>query len=517
MAIQTLPGTTGFLAQRVNSNMARSLGKFTDSNHLESFHNTEPSDYDKKIISLYTQSSLYANDFMNMINKSTPYYIENGGSSWKWQVEVPFQYAKIVEIPTATAVMTKPGIDNQEFTIIIDTGEFSANRTISLGSKQYGPRLYVTKDPMPYNSAFLYTVTLLSENPYVDFVSPRFLSVGTEVEGIGSEIGEFDQSLPGLGRMANKIDMFQSMGSGSGREHTITEWADSQTLKDNNGKPLDLMVYINQNRNSQAITRNDLKWEPFIEYQLRKDMMDEKVSKMIWNRPGSAKTAGSQQNVKRVSAGVYHTMQTSGNYVPYNKGEFSGNLLRRVFGDLFYRRVDVANRRVKLYTNEAGFDTAQQAFKQDAMNSGLSFVADSGDRFLEGKGQSITYNFAFSSMVSRETGKVELVHLKELDLPGTNMDFGQNKKSTPIYMVFDVSPDSDGSMKDNIREVRIKGEPSMTWGYIHGTRHHLGFAASQGMSSANMLPGYKIWMKDRYDVFIEDMSRVVLIEEIPQF
>ena len=27
----------------------------------------------------------------------------------------------------------------------------------------------------------------------------------------------------------------------------------------------------------------------------------------------------------------------------------------------------------------------------------------------------------------------------------------------------------------------MKGAPSMTWGYIDGTRHHLGFAKSQGM------------------------------------
>ena len=33
-------------------------------------------------------------------------------------------------------------------------------------------------------------------------------------------------------------------------------------------------------------------------------------------------------------------------------------------------------------------------------------------------------------------------------------------------MLFDVSPMSDGSMVNNIREVRMKGAPSMTWGII---------------------------------------------------
>ncbi len=77
MAIQSLPGATGFTYARVASMDKRAVGKLTDANHLESFHSTEPADYDKKIISLYTQSSLYSNDFLDMINKSTPYYIDN--------------------------------------------------------------------------------------------------------------------------------------------------------------------------------------------------------------------------------------------------------------------------------------------------------------------------------------------------------------------------------------------------------------------------------------------------------
>ena len=246
-------------------------------------------------------------------------------------------------------------------------------------------------------------------------------------------------------------------------------------------------------------------------------MLELKVKRMIWGKPGTVKTDGSKQEVKRTSAGVYHRMRNNGNHVEYNRGEFSANLIRSVFGDLFYRRVDVKDRKVKMYTNEAGFDVFQQALKTDALNSGLTFMADSGNRYMQGEGQHITYNFAFDAMVTRETGRVELIHLKELDLPQSNLEFGQNKKSTPVFMVFDVSPMSDGSMVNNIREVRMKGAPSMTWGYIDGTRHHLGFAKSQGMSSANKFPGYEIWMKDRCDIFIEDLSRTVLIEEIPQF
>ena len=190
-------------------------------------------------------------------------------------------------------------------------------------------------------------------------------------------------------------------------------------------------------------------------------MLELKVKRMIWSVPGSVKTDGSKQEVKRVSAGIYHRMRNNGNLVQYNRGEFSATLLRGVFGDLFYRRVDVKDRKVKMYTNEAGFDVFQQALKDDAMNSGLTFFtkidgAVSGPVGAGSVQNNLTYGFAFNPMYTRESGRIELIHLKELDLPQSNLEFGQNKKSTPVFMVFDVSPQSDGSLLNNIREVRKK-------------------------------------------------------------
>jgi hypothetical protein len=51
---------------------------------------------------------------------------------------------------------------------------------------------------------------------------------------------------------------------------------------------------------------------------------------------------------------------------------------------------------------------------------------------MQGEGQHITYNFAFDAHVRLV---VELIHLKELDLPQTNLDFGQQKIYSCIYGV----------------------------------------------------------------------------------
>lgn len=513
--LQQIPGLTGFSYARISSMDKRAVGKLTDTNHLESFHTTDPADYDKKVITIYTQSSLYANDFLTMLNESTPFYIDSNSDSWKWEIEVPYKFPTIIDVPAETLNMPRIGIDGQEFQFVLNRAEFYQHQVIT-PHKMYGPQFYLIRDPQPLSVGFLYTAILLSENPKTDFVDRTFLQAGVDYTLTNISIGEFDEELPGLPSLAERITMYESLGSAVGYTHKITGWADDRILKDSSGKPLDILVYMNGRRNEKTVTRNDIRWEPFIEFWMRKAMLDLKVQKMIWGKPGSVKTRGSKQEVKKISAGVYHRMRNSGNLVQYNRGEFTPNIFRTVFGDLFYRRVDVKDRRVKIFTNEAGFDVFNQALKTDAFDTGLTFTTDN-DKFVQGTGQNLVLNFAFSSMVTRETGKVELVHLKELDLPQSNLEFGQNKKSTPIFMVFDISPNGDGTLKNNIREVRMKGRPSMTWGYIDGRRSHLGFARSQGHSAANMFDGYQIFMDDRYDVFIEDLSRTVLIEEIPQF
>ena len=185
----------------------------------------------RKIISLYTQSSLYSNDFLDMINKTTPYYIDNNSDAWKWKIGVPYKFPKIIEIPSTTSELNKVGIDGHEFQTVIDTNEFSMNSVVSVGSRQFGPRWYCVKDPMPWNAGYLYTWTLVTDNPKVDFVSPTFLQIGLELELIDGVIGEFDQDLLGLPRMGEEITMFESLGSGYGFEHTITSWADDKMMR----------------------------------------------------------------------------------------------------------------------------------------------------------------------------------------------------------------------------------------------------------------------------------------------
>lgn len=511
------PPFTGFRYGRFSSMDNRAIGKFTDSNHLSSLRSERPADYDKKIIEIYTQSNLYSNDFLNMINRARPYYIEGNTDSWQWEIGSPFLFPQIVEIPGTTLSMDKIGIDSKPFHLVLDTNEYAKNSVICLGSKQFGPRLYVTKDPTPYGAGFLYELTLVAINPLIQHLDKNWILPGTSTQLIDVVVGEHDVDLGGLPRPGKTIKMFDSLGASYGFAHKNTKWADQRVLKDAaTGKPLDLLYFAKMGQRGELPSSiSNIRWEPTIEFLLRRQMLETKVQRMIWNHPGSVRSNGQKQEVKKISGGVHYKMKHYGNYIPFNKGEFSPGLIRSIFGDLFYRRVDMTKRKVTMYANESGFDVFGEALKKDLFNMGLTVVAD--NRFIQGSGQNMSVNFGFDSMVTRETGRVELKHLRELDLPQGNREYTKNRKSSPIFMVFDVSPESDGTFTDRIREVRQAGAPSMTYGYVNGRQHHLGHQASQGMDSSSMDPGYTTWFEDRSETFIEDLSRTVLIEQKPEY
>lgn len=514
MALSQIPGYVGYHAERISSFDQRAIGKFTDTNHLYSLHDLKPSEYDKKIISLYTQTSLYSNDFLNMLNQSTPMLIDS--ESWFWKVGVPYRYPVILSIPTTTQNMAQPGIDGQPFQFISDKPFFIHQNVTP--DRRYGSQWYIIQDPEPVGAGWLHTATLVTNSPRTDYVDSRWLRPGTNLQVVDIHVGEFDQELPGLPELGQKITLYETMAAGYGFQHSITKWANQLSLKDEKGNPKNVMVYtkyrVNETGKPQAL---DVRWEPFVETLMRQHMSDLKVQRFIWGKPGTSQSYGTQQEVKKSMEGLYWKIRNHGHYVTYNRGEFTINLMRSVYGDLFYRRVDIQDRKVRVYTNEAGMEVFSTALKQDMMGSGLTVVAGVNDKFIKGEGQNLTVDYRFNKLITLDTGPIELIHLKELDQPQTNEEYGQNKKSTPVFLVFDISPESDGTPKNNIREIRLRQAPSMTWGYINGRTHYQGHQASQGMISSSMDPKTTVWMEDRCDLFVEDLSRMVLIEEIPLF
>lgn len=69
------------------------------------------------------------------------------------------------------------------------------------------------------------------------------------------------------------------------------------------------------------------------------------------------------------SSGIYQQMKNNGNTaVAYNRGEFSVDSLREVFGDLFNKTTKTNTRQVKIITNQAGMNMINKALELEAKN-----------------------------------------------------------------------------------------------------------------------------------------------------
>ena len=170
MALQQIPGQySGYIASRYSSMNKRSLGKLTSANHISSIHSQEPAMYDKKIISLYTQTSLYSNDFLQMIMKNEPYYIDRATNYWQWKVAVPYQFPTLIEVPDSTLTASNLGIDRQTFDLVFDKKDFFINDVIT-ANRMYGQQFIIKNDPVPYGRGWKYTVALLKHQlqPYLN-------------------------------------------------------------------------------------------------------------------------------------------------------------------------------------------------------------------------------------------------------------------------------------------------------------------------------------------------------------
>ena len=513
--------TSGIAIKHYSTADERVIGKLTDRNSLYALSRSgEPAKYDKAVIDIWTQTYNQSSDFQQMLMASKPYEIQKGkGDSFTYKVTTKYQYPKIVAVPDSTRTASNLGADSEEFEVVFDKPAFFRGQVICSDFAN-GQQFFVKSDALPFSStgtASLYKLILIPKTSgQTEVVDKRWIAEGREYDDIRHMAGEFSTEGAGLKGFGDTIDLMYSLGAASRRTHTITGWAEDMGIDPSQ----ELVVYQNWKRNENGtIVKGPVSWEPFIEKKMRDELIAESTKAAIWGQGGVVPGEnGHKQEPLSFNPGLYFLMKNNGNYSTFNKGEFSINYLRSIFGDLFQGRVSMGNRRVKIFTNEAGFNLFDAACKKDALNSGISFTdMGTGGGFIEGRGMNRMLSYGFSSFESRETGVVSLSHLSELDQVGPNSEFGQNYQRVPRFMVFDITPKNDGMPQDNVRLVRRAGRPNIKWGYKDGLTSHLGSMASQGHSMAMSMDAYTIEMESRFDVFVEDTTRCVLIEQIPQY
>jgi hypothetical protein len=508
MPNQSIPRVNGRVI--ANAHMTSSfyskngLGKLTDKNFVETMLRTKPDQYDKMMIRLFTDTKLYSNDLIDLVMKSgKPFMVNDPNGVFTYKIKKRAELPKVI-VNLASSI-AKPGIDGQEFEIVFDKNVFVVNDIITAHRYEQETQVQIVSEGEKYQNGFKFRARAIGASGS-DFVNQRFLQVGTEYFKIGNILGEYTTSFSSLGMFDGNLEVMADVLQQYGVEHTITDWADATKLgmqTDASGNPLDITYYSVTDPMAMGEKTKIVGWEPTVSRLLRMEMMRMKANTLMWGRQGNAKDEKGRPT--RAKQGLWQQLHL-GNVIYYDRGQFSLNLIRAAVGDLFYNRVLIKDRSVKIYTNRSGMELAATAIRKDF--NGQNFMVDAG-KFMDGKDRlKQGYAFQFDHFMTTETGPVEFVELEQLNEHATFLELGPNKKTPPIFIILDISGQDDAG----IREVKLATRPNMYYQYIPGS---VGFGAQQTVV-ASKDPYSTYMMKDFAGIFLEDPTKSVIIKEFPR-
>lgn len=508
MPNQSIPRVNGRVI--ANAHMTSSfyskngLGKLTDKNFVETMLRTKPDQYDKMMIRLFTDTKLYSNDLIDLVMKSgKPFMVNDPNGVFTYKIKKRAELPKVI-VNLASAI-AKPGIDGQEFEIVFDKNVFVVNDIITAHRYEQETQIQIVNEGEKYQNGFKFRARAIGASGS-DFVNQRFLQVGTEYFKIGNILGEYTTSFSSLGMFDGNLEVMADVLQQYGVEHTITDWADATKLgvqTDASGNPLDITYYSVTDPMAMGEKTKIVGWEPTVSRLLRMEMMRMKANTLMWGRQGNAKDEKGRPT--RAKQGLWQQLHL-GNVIYYDRGQFSLNLIRAAVGDLFYNRVLIKDRSVKIYTNRSGMELAATAIRKDF--NGQNFMVDAG-KFMDGKDRlKQGYAFQFDHFMTTETGPVEFVELEQLNEHATFLELGPNKKTPPIFIILDISGQDDAG----IREVKLSTRPNMYYQYIPGS---VGFGSQQTVV-ASKDPYSTYMMKDFAGIFLEDPTKSVIIKEFPR-
>ena len=350
MPNQSIPRVNGRVI--ANAHMTSSfyskngLGKLTDKNFVETMLRTKPDQYDKMMIRLFTDTKLYSNDLIDLVMKSgKPFMVNDPNGVFTYKIKKRAELPKVI-VNLASSI-AKPGIDGQEFEIVFDKNVFVVNDIITAHRYEQETQIQIVNEGEKYQNGFKFRARAIGASSS-DFVNQRFLQVGTEYFKIGNILGEYTTSFSSLGLFDGNLEVMADVLQQYGVEHTITDWADATKLgmqTDASGNPLDITYYSVTDPMAMGEKTKIVGWEPTVSRLLRMEMMRMKANTLMWGRQGNAKDEKGRPT--RAKQGLWQQLHL-GNVIYYDRGQFSLNLIRAAVGDLFYNRVLIKDRNVKI-------------------------------------------------------------------------------------------------------------------------------------------------------------------------
>jgi hypothetical protein len=288
------------------------------------------------------------------------------------------------------------------------------------------------------------------------------------------------------------MKLMNSLGGEIRTEFGITDWADALTITVNN---------VTFDKDGKPMKVNDSRWFKRNEIAAWAKHRYMKENYLMFGVAGSNLSAASAYDVK-TSMGLWQMLHLGNvNYF----SDLSMDVMEENIGDMFYNRVDAAQRDVELWTGEGGFKLFSQAVASKMFGLGALIPAD---KFIDGRGMAMSFGYQFTSYKMLNGGTITLKHLPALDAFNTKTERGKGRYSRQscTFIGLDMSPDG----RENVQIVKRDTRQDDYWGYIPGTCSPYG--PIKGGLSANKKAGYEMWINSRIGLHMEDVTKSFILK-----
>lgn len=462
-----------------------------DTNHLRSYLATlEPQKVDAMMNRLFMQRQDNTSPFLTSLENraATTMLLDRESDSWSWDYDKPMVPAEIVtniEIGNST-----PGRNKQPFRIMVDRPWFTDGDVLAADQFSGKQVRVVDNGVQETDSGVILTVQLVTEDKE-EYFPVEYLADGTQFKKLFFVGGEYNDKGSKVVH-GGKMKMMNTLGGEIRTEFGITDWADALTLTvntvqfDQNGKPVKVL---------------DSRWFKRAEIAAWAEHRRMKENYLFFAQAGSNLSAASAYDVS-TSMGAWQMLHLGNvDYYP----ELSMKRLERSIGDMFYGRVNQAQRDVELWTGEGGFELFSDAVTRQLFGLGALVPLD---RFVDGRGMNMSFGYQFKSYKMVNGGTITLKHLPALDAWNTKSERGKGRYSrmSSTFIGFDMSPDG----RENLKIVKRKTRQDDYWGYIPGTASPYG--PIKGGISANKKAGYEMWINSRVGLHMEDVTKSFILK-----
>ena len=465
----------------------KSWAGLTTDNHLGSVFNEEPtlvSSIMSRVFGLYSHNGMDA--LFTMLGADEE--VEED-KDYDWFLKGDDE--KAIGIVSFTApLLTKPGVNNLPFTIVMSEKYFSYTDKLVFDDRRFSVR--VMSEPTPAGTDWAYEVKIMSGDP-TKFIPPTLLAKGKQ---LSKEYSPQERTLSKTAGETHFTSPFRMRNS-------FTTLRKTYTIPGNmHNRPLVIEMMDPKSNKTTKI------WTQYAEWEFMCQWYKEKNRHLLYSE--SNKTSDDTYIMSGASGfpiieGAGIRQQISPAY-KFEYTQFTIDWLEEVLLNLSINILPEDQRHFVALTGERGMVQFHRALE----NYSARFQPLDSRIRIGGSGQNLNFHGQYREYMGPQGVRFTLIHLPEYDNPVSNRLMHPDGGPVESYR-YTVLNFGTTNGKKNIRRLYPKGRKENMW-HIAGSTSPLGPNGSFSKGSASAVDGYELHCMCTQSVMIENpMSCAELI------